>query len=106
MIEGVRHRTIVPVAVRVSTYSTEVREAHYLPALRNRETLRVPLAEVVAVRLRGLAEGAKHGHRIGVDVSEGRGGILATRDLAARPTGHHALTIREGKHRAGAGTPV
>src|SRR5690606_1666264 len=40
--------------------------AHDLPALRHREALRVPGAQVVAVRLGAEAQRPEHGHRVGV----------------------------------------
>ena len=63
---------------------------HDLPALRNRESLGVPLAEVVAVRFMANAQWPQHRHRVGVVVRQGGDRIGAAGDLAAQPTWHIA----------------
>jgi hypothetical protein len=73
--------------------SAQVRETHNLPSLRRGKALGVTRTEVIAVRLRRLAEGPEYRHRIRVYIGKGRNGVLAARDFAARSTGHCAITL-------------
>ena len=68
-------------------------DAQHGPAVRRREPVRVVAAEVVAVRLGLQAERPEHGHRVGVDVGEGRDGRLLAGHPRAEPFRRHGAVM-------------
>ncbi len=66
----------------------------YEPPLGDGEPLGMAGAQIVAVRLSDLAKRSEHGHRIRVDVGEGRYRIFVAGDFAARASAHLAVSLR------------